>query len=420
MKQIVIATDLNSSGEAVFRWEGRVGFVKGLLPGESGEVELTLQKDLWSATLRKRLSDSPDRLKHPCSHSDRCPASPLGCLSQNAEKEYKLNSAKETLRRIANISFDTFNYIDSVKQWNYRNKIEFSTGLQDKNRIVCGYHSNNQKSEIIPIKKCLLGDELINQFWEEFRENKHCKKLLNKIERIIIRSGNGVHFHFIFHQPVDSSDEAILTAFFKQTIGLIGISVSSTLKPNPKPICGELLLQGVDNIYTNPFTFRQINDEIGQHLQDLVIEWMKDIDGEIWDLFGGFGFLSYRLAKKNRSIKVFENSLFAIEDGMRAFSQKGSSMSYHRANLQNFQFRIGKNPNGIILDPPYSGAGKRLCGQILQLSPQKIAYISCHGATLARDLFLLTKNDYILKKITLLNMFPKTTDVEWFVQLERT
>ncbi|MCX7834894.1 MAG: 23S rRNA (uracil(1939)-C(5))-methyltransferase RlmD [bacterium] len=419
LKAIVTATDLNSKGQAVFRYDGRVGFVDGLLPGETAEVNLTRKQDLWLGILQKRITHSPLRCQHPCSHSNLCFASPLGWLKPYAQKEYKQNSAYQVLKRIANLEWEKFHYIESNQYWNYRNKVEFSVKVVNENKVVCGYHSTQQPHQIIPIRNCLLADETINQFWSEFNERKDVQQFLKKCHRILIRAGNGIHFHFFLNEPLDFKDNAFLTNFFNNSIGLNGITTSIQNENRVKIFKGELRLQGYDGIRIHPFTFRQVNDSIAKALQQRVKNECISVQGEIWDLYGGFGFLSYPLANENRIIKVFEHNRFAIEDGKKIKSNHSIEFVTMDISKQWNTFPSKSKPIVVIMDPPYAGAGLEVCKKIVSLRPQKIIYISCHGAALARDIKIFMNGNYHIKDITLLDMFPQTMDIEWFVVLEK-
>lgn len=417
-RAVVTATDLNSQGQAVFRFDGRVGFAEGLLPGETGEIKFALKNGIWIGKLIHRLTSSPDRCEHPCIHSKLCPASPLGSLKIEAQKEYKLNTAKQVLKRIAKIDWEEINFTESEKHWNYRNKIEFSVGKSIRGRWECGYHSNQDTERIIPIQECLLAEDLINQFWAEFLKNKNHINFIQKCKRVILKGGNGVHFHFILKENLNNEDKEFLTKFYYDARGLNGITFS-ILKEKPIHIFkGQLRIQGFDGIETHPLTFRQVNDQIAKAIQDQVIQSISQLEGEVWDLYGGFGFLSYKLAGQKRAVKVFEKNEYAIEDGKRIKGIKNLQFVQMDIQKQFLNYHTNTNPTAIILDPPYTGAGVKVCSKILKLRPKKIIYISCHGAALARDLKILLNSEYQIKKVKLLDMFPQTTEIEWFVELD--
>ncbi len=428
-RAIVIATDLGAAGEAVFRHEGRVGFIAGLLPGESGEVELATRGGVWRGRLIRRLSDSPDRAPHPCPHAEKCPASRFGCMSREAELNAKLIHANSTLQKIGGIEYQLKEILTAGSEWGYRNKIELSVKSRG-GKILIGYHPANDSESIIPIEDCFLAEEVLRQLLHEIvTEAKTAwKSLLLKTSRLILRSGDGLHIHFLTDVQFTQHEITLLQGFFSNYSGLVGITASHNTRDEKqedenatKIIAGELLLTGHDGVATHPLTFRQVNDAVARVLVSSVEEWCSDVVGTVFDLYGGYGPFARRIATiYGNEVYVVEMSGTAIRDGQRALKKKPLPVSYFRIDAEKGFAAVGRDirPEAILLDPPFRGAGERMVREILSRKPRKIGYVACHGAALARDLKLFIAGGYQLSRIRLLDMFPRTPDVEWFAELE--
>lgn len=431
VRTVVIATDLGATGDAVFRHEGRVGFIAGLLPGESGEAQLTVKGGVWRGTLLRRLSDAPERIPHPCPHANRCPGSRLGCLQREAELAFKKNHAETTLRKIAGIERELDGIVTAGPEWGYRNKIELSV-RERGGTIQIGYHPENDPTDIIPITDCFLADEALRQLLHEIlvKAKKEWRPFLKKTERLVLRAADGLHLQFQATSSFTEKEKLQLQEFFNEYTGLVGITTSfpntgtdaKSDEPLFRTIVGELLLTGHDGVMTHPRTFRQINDAVAKQLIAAVDSWGTGLTGTIFDLYGGFGPFARRLAATDgRELIVIEKSKTAIQDGQRALKKKALPISYVTADVaRGFPKEQSKlKPQGILLDPPYSGAGEAVITEILRRKPRKIGYIACHGAALARDLKPLLANGYDLEQIRLFDMFPHTADTEWFAELVR-
>ncbi len=428
---IVIATDLGVSGEAVFRHEGRVGFVPGLLPGESGEVSLSVRSGVWRGQLIRRLSDAPERVNHPCPHAAQCPGSRFGCLSRSAEIEYKRTHAQSTLKKIGGVDLSVSEFVTAGTEWGYRNKIELSVS-EHGGRILIGYHLSSDAETIIPIKDCYLAEEPIRQLIETITTltDRNWRKLLLQTTRLVIRSGDGLHLHWSLTQLPDNSARELLQTLFREYSGLVGITIAvpqenigkQTSEAIVRTIAGELLLTGHDGVALHPQTFRQVNDAVAKRLVQAVEEWSTDLSGPLFELYGGFGPFARRIASvRGIEVHVIEKSETAIQDGQRALKKKPLPVTYYRGDVAKIlPTTLPKlRPQGILLDPSYSGAGNAVIAEMIRRKPKKIGYIACHGAALARDLKPLLENGYRLSNIRLFDMFPKTPDVEWFAELER-
>ena len=173
----------------------------------------------------------------------------------------------------------------------------------------------------------------------------------------------------------------------------------------------------------SPLSFYQINPVQTRKLYELAVEY-ADLHGTetVWDLYCGIGTISLFMAGKAGRVYGVEVIPQAIEDARENARLNG---------IDNAEFIVGKAENVlpekyasegihadvIVVDPPRKGCDEKCLETILQMRPQKIVYVSCDSATLARDLKILCEGGYELQRVRPVDMFPQTVHVETVVML---
>jgi 23S rRNA (uracil1939-C5)-methyltransferase len=181
----------------------------------------------------------------------------------------------------------------------------------------------------------------------------------------------------------------------------------------------------------SPLSFFQVNPVQTEKLYGLALEY-ANLKGEetVWDLYCGIGTISLFLAQKAKKVYGVEIIPQAIED-----AKNNAKIN----DIENAEFFVGKaeevlpeyyeryeKEHGekayadvIVVDPPRKGCDETLLQTMIQMRPERIVYVSCDSATLARDLKILCENGYELKKVRPVDQFPMTTHVESACLLER-
>ena len=182
----------------------------------------------------------------------------------------------------------------------------------------------------------------------------------------------------------------------------------------------------------SPLSFYQVNPVQTENLYRLALEYAGLHGNEIvWDLYCGIGTISLFLAQKAKQVYGVEIIPQAIED-----ARKNAALN----EIENAEFFVGKaeevlpqyyenytQEHGgekayadvIVVDPPRKGCDETLLATMVQMQPERIVYVSCDSATLARDLKYLCENGYELKKVRAVDMFPNTVHVESIVLLSK-
>lgn len=174
----------------------------------------------------------------------------------------------------------------------------------------------------------------------------------------------------------------------------------------------------------SPHSFYQVNHSQCERLYAKAAELAELKGGEVMlDLYCGVGTIGLTMADRVKKLIGIEIVPEAIEN---------ARLNAKLNDIDNAEFicadapkgaeilkKQGINPNVIILDPPRKGCGKELFDTVEQMSPEKIVYISCDPATLARDLAILKEKNYIAQRVTAVDMFPRTPHVETVCLLSR-
>ena len=174
-----------------------------------------------------------------------------------------------------------------------------------------------------------------------------------------------------------------------------------------------------DNIYNiSPQSFWQSHTNAPSLLSNLAIDLMKLTPGDIvCDLYGGVGLFTMPITKKignEGHVHLVEISNHSVRDAFKIFKDY-NNVSIHRGSVDRKLPKIN-NIDIIVLDPPRSGAGKKVIGQIVSKKPRAVVYISCDPASLARDTKFLYDSGYKLDKIMAVDLFPMTHHIECIVR----
>jgi len=334
------------------------------------------------AKIVKILEKSPKRQCIKCSQYGKCG----GCSFLHEDYESETNKKKNHIEKLFNIKVDK-SYFGN--EYNYRNKATFHV----KNGKI-GYYKE-ESHELVEFDECLLLDNRINLIYKYLKEMD-----LSSLNTVMIRTTkNEVMIKF---------DSEFDYAKLVENIKIDSIYI------NDKLVYGkEYIIQTIDDIKYSiyPDAFFQVNTLAMKELYDVVKEYASR-GNKLLDLYSGTGTIGIYL--KNN----FEN-IVGIE--INESSIKNANINKKLNNLENIKFvcgdaKIAKKDKYdlIIVDPPRSGLTKDVI-KYLNESKSKIIYVSCNPDTLKRDINLL--DNYIIEKISVINMFPKTKHIETIVKL---
>ena len=408
---------LGSGGDGVSRLEdGRVVFIPGGIPGDKVRVKLgTIRKKVQYAEIESLLEPSVDRV------ASRCPVTACGgCalreISQSAQEQFKPQRIVENLRRIAGISSDEFqvDFNPAPAQWRYRHRVRLHTRWSGKSWRLGFFERGSHK--LVNYAGCSV-------LWPEL------EKSVSKLVQALNELGPAAQLKEVrlAYSRKDQRSAAYFLAegnieiFRRDTrwLDMTNLSGVEVETPRARWRHGNLEL-GYDHANSNDFSllyepamFTQAFPEVNDALVTAVTRAVRPQTApKVLELHSGIGNFSIPLARSGAEMVTYEaNSRAAILAGRNA-RLAGVEVETHGEPDTEALHRIGEF-GVLLMDPPRAGA-KDVCA-FLAKNPNKIeriVYVSCDSATLARDVKSLGQNGFRLISVSAFDMFPQTQHVE--------
>ena len=446
---IVTIEDMGSEGEGVGKIDGYTVFVKDALPGEKARIKITKAgKSFGYGRLMEVLEPSEYRVEPRCPIARKCGGCQIQEMSYEAQLAFKEKKVQNNLERIGKIApseYEMCTIIGMEEPYNYRNKAQYPVGLDKDGRIVMGFYAGRTHS-IIPCEDCAIGDKInseilaiVKSHMEEFHIQPYNEETHKGVVRhVLIRRGftTGQVMVCVIVNGSELKGATKLVERLQTIEGMTSISININ-KEKTNVIMGKTVIDlygegyiedyiGDVKFRISPLSFYQVNPVQTKELYGKALEF-AGLTGEetVWDMYCGVGTISLFLAKAARKVYGVEIVPEAIED-----ARKNAKIN----NIDNAEFFVGKaeevvpkmykeyglGADVVVVDPPRKGCDEKLLETMIAMSPEKIVYVSCDSATLARDLEYLKAHGYGVKKVQPVDMFPHSVHVETVVLLQRT
>ncbi len=447
----VTIEDMSHSGEGIGKVDGFPLFIKDAIIGDVVTAKIMkLKKNYGFARMMEILEPSKDRIAAPCKLNKACGGCQIQAMAYEAQLQFKKNMVENNLRRIGGFQEDVIAKMEPIvgmdDPYRYRNKAQFPIGEKD-GRIVAGFYAS-RTHDIMECEDCLLGA----------KENKDILDvIISHMETYGIRpyneeTGKGLVRHVLTRVGFTSKEwmvclvingeklphEEELCQELRTALPTISsISVSPNKERNNvimgktyRVLWGESYikdsLKGIE-YRISPLSFFQVNPVQTEKLYAKAVEFAALTGKEnVWDLYCGTGSISLFLAREAKKVHGVEIIEQAILDARQNAKENG---------LTNTEFFVGKaedvfeeqvlgseNPEKIhvvVVDPPRKGCDEKLLHTMLKMEPDRIVYVSCDSATLARDLKILCEKDYQIERVQCYDQFPHTVHVETVCLLSR-
>lgn len=454
-KLVIKIEDIGVNGEGIGKVAGYTLFVKGALIGDTVEAVITkAKKNYGYAKMLKVLEPSPHRVEKRCPVARQCGGCQIQELSYEAQLDFKTKKVYGNLERIGGFSPE---FLDSVMEpicgmespFNYRNKAQFPIGTDKEGNIVTGFYAG-RTHQIIPNMECALGVDVNKEILKiivDFMNENHISAYDETTQRglvrhVLIRYGfktGEIMVCLVINGDKFPKSEKLVDKL-SQIEGMTSITYSVN-RENTNVIMGKeigvLWGQGYITDYIgdvkyqiSPLSFFQVNPVQTEKLYGLALEY-AGLEGNetVWDLYCGIGTISLFLAQKAKKVYGVEIIQQAIEDARNNAKING---------IENAEFFVGKaeevlpeyyaqyeKKHGekayadvIVVDPPRKGCDETLLNTMVKMRPERIVYVSCDSATLARDLKYLCENGYEVKRVKPVDQFPCTVHVEVVVKMQ--
>lgn len=448
-KDIVCVTieDVSFPNKGYGHLEGQKIVVKNTIPGQTVTAQLTKKRNGgFEAALKTVEKPSPlERKTGMCSHDGICG----GCIYQRmehaAELEMKERQVKKLLEQAGISGFQWEGIISSPEETGYRNKCEFSFGDEEKGgALALGMRKRQSRYEVVSLKDCNIVDgdflQLVQATLQFFRERKvpfyHSLRHDGCLRHLVVRKGAAtgeILVHLLTAGEIsfslDEFRDMLLALPLKGTICGILHSRNDALADVVQS--DEMtLLYGRDYFYeklfdlefqVTPYSFFQTNTKGAEKLYSIVRDFAGDRSGKvIFDLYCGTGTIGQIMAEGSKKVIGIE----LVEEAVVAANENAK-----RNGLENCTFLAGdvlkmvdeleEKPDLIIVDPPRDGIHPKAIGKIIDFGAPEIVYVSCKPTSLARDLAIFQEAGYQVKRVKLMDMFPRTQHVESVVLLTR-
>ena len=438
-----ICTDYTHDGKGVIKHEGLPIFIPYLLMGEEAEIVITNHRGKYAeGRITKRLTTSPQRVTPPCPYYEACGGCQLQHLSYQEQLRMKKMRVAEVLRRMGDYNGKVDDIIASEKPLQYRNKVQFPFGKDERGNLIAGLYQQGSH-RIIDIDECLI-------------ENTEADQIVRLVKKLCID-----------HQ-IEAYDQKYHKGFIRHvmvrkgivTNQLMVVLVTGKINFSEKQIFVDTLTNAFPNIRTivqniNPeFTdvvlgyrehilfgdgfiedelsglkfkiaaksFFQVNPFQTEKLygRALAIAQLTP-DDVVLDAYSGVGTITLLAAKQAKHVTgveiVRDAVLNAIENAKLNQIRNVSFIEADAAPYLVERANKGKTYDVLFVDPPRQGCDGSFLSAVKTIKPKKLVYISCEPSSLARDIKILS-DTYDVKYVQPVDMFSQTYHVETVVLLE--
>ena len=451
----LVIEDMGADGEGIGKIDGFTFFVKDALIGDKVEAKvMKVKKGYAYARLMRIVSPSPNRTEPRCPYHKQCGGCQIQALDYSAQLLYKEKKVRNNLMRIGGFSEKL---LDSVMEpivgmehpYHYRNKAQFPIGTDKNGEIVTGFYAGRTHT-IIPNTDCALG----------ISENQSIlETLINYMKRCNVKpydeaTGTGLVRHVLIRKGFTTGEimvcavingehlpqEDRLVEALRKIEGMASISINiNTQKTNVimggrcRTIWGSDTISDVIHMRDgegitfaiSPLSFYQVNPIQTERLYGIALDYAGLTGTEtVWDLYCGIGTISLFMAKRAKQVYGVEIVEQAIHDARRNAVRNGiNNASFYVGKaeevLPHLYEKEGIHADVICIDPPRKGCDSACLETIRKMMPDRIVYVSCDSATLARDLKYLCANGYELRRARAVDLFGHTVHVEVACCLQR-
>lgn len=429
-----------SGGEGVARIEGMAVFVKGALRGEHADVyiEHVGRSAAW-AHIQRLLEPSPARVEPDCPYYGQCGGCQLRHMTYAEELELKRQRVQDALRRIGGVDLAVSVIHGAENTLRYRNKVQFPVADGAVGYYQAGTH------RVVDIDDCLLQPEL----------DGACRAAVKGwMERYAVpaydeRTGKGLVRHLFLRTNTRREllccivvngkklpREGELTEALRQAVpGLAGAVLSvNTHRTNvilgneyrtlwgrdwlEEKLCGHTFRLSVPSFF-------QVNRAQTEVLYGRALDFAALTGTEtVVELYCGIGTISLTMAEKARQVIGVEVVPQAVADAVENARRNGltDKTRFECGDASDLSAALaadGIRPDVVVVDPPRKGLAPEVVGVIAGMAPERVVYVSCDPATLARDVARFRPLGYEAMQAEAVDLFPQTAHVETVVLMSR-
>jgi 23S rRNA (uracil1939-C5)-methyltransferase len=407
-----------AGGEGVGRLpDGRVAFVHRTAPGDLAEIAVTERRDRWArGRLLRVVEPGPERREAPCPFYARCGGCTLEHLAYDAQLRAKARIVADALTRIGGIAIDPPEVAPSPSEFRYRNRVSFALRRAEHGRVEAGFHALGAPDEIVDLGgACLLPEEPVARVWDALRAawGPDAGRLPSgeRLRLTLRASAQGEVSLLVEGGYSPGRPRELIDA----VPGLVSIwhqrrdAAAELIAGAP----GLPETWGDETVELSGSAFLQVNRGAAALLEAHVMELAGDVAGvRVVDAYCGVGFHARRFARAGAAVVGIELDPQAVDEAIRAAPEgarfvQGPVEALIRAELP---------AELVVLNPPRAGVHAEVADALVAAPAERIIYVSCNPATLARDLKRMS-GTYRLESVRAFDLFPQTAHVETVVLL---
>ena len=450
-------TALTSEGNGVGRYEGMAVFVPYTAVGDVIECRIVKLKPNYAyGKIERLLFSSKDRIEPDCPSYFRCGGCVFRHISYDAELRAKEGFVRDSFRRIGGFELEPGPIIGCKDTYHYRNKVQLPVA-SDENGCFYGFFSQ-RSHRVIRIRNCLIQPEIFTDISDDIisYQNSHGLPAYDEstgrglLRHIYLRKGEHsgeIMVVLVVSKSTDAYNElAHMLADKYKAIKTVCLNVNSertNVILGSKDIClygdGKIsdCMCGM-KLEISPHAFYQVNTPAAETVYSVAKDYAHLSEDEtLLDLYCGIGTVGLSMAdkiKKLVGVEVIEQAIVnarknAELNGMASKAEFvcGDAGEISRAICKESEdsaskpsvhgININDKIDVVVVDPPRKGCDKTTLDAILDMSPERVVYISCNHATAARDAKYLCEQGYSLVRYRPCDMFPRTAHVETVVLL---
>jgi len=424
-------TTMSNGADAIGRHEGKAIFVPFTIPGETARVEIVEDKPTFArAKLLEVIAPSPDRVTPVCKHFGACGGCHWQHISYEAQLKWKKQVVVDQLKRIGGIaSPPVADTIPSPSPLHYRNHVQFSQTEEGKLGFIANVIPSPEGAKnlldnprdsssrlallgmtnfIVPIDECHIAHPdiiaLFNQLdIEKLDVDQIGVRITSDDALIVFESESGA--------PPDVEIELDASVAAADKDGNIFTMIGS-----------DHLVETINgrDFKVSASSFFQVNTAQAGRLVETALKSLGVQGGDtVLDLYCGVGLFTAFIAEKAARVIGVESFASAVRDAEVNLDEFDNVELYESPVEMAIEHLVKESVQRVILDPPRAGCDKLVISNLIKIAPQRIVYVSCDPATLARDAKRLINGGYKLESATPLDMFPQTYHIETIAVFDR-
>lgn len=448
-------TGIAFGGRGIAKVEGFTVFVDGAVPGDRVLARIIKKKKSYGeARVIEVIEPSEDRIIPPSRYSGHCGGCTWQFLKYERQIEYKRQHVVEALERIGQLTgIPVHETIPSDRVFGYRNKMEFSCSdrrwllpeeLGDpeiSKDFALGLHVPGTFDKILDIRECLLqpeqGNRILNAVREFMKSSGRPVYGLRTYEgfwRFLMLRHSVAHDQWLVNLITASDATGLLRPFADRLMAdhpnIAGVVNNITARKSSVStgereilLAGESFLKerlGSFEFEVSANSFFQTNTRGAETLYEIVRRFAELTGREsVLDLYSGTGTIPIWLSRDAETVMGIEIVESAVADAIRNCQNNGiENCRFISGDIRDSIGSITRRPDVLIIDPPRVGMHKDVVKAIGEMGPERVVYVSCNPATLARDLALLA-GDYDISEVQPVDMFPHTFHIESVARLTK-